>query len=368
MSHNNSPDRTLLGALGRFANAMLLLLFGLGYLSVFLPPEWFWWTGLPASLLPFLATGVLIVALIHFTTGTWGAFILHIVLVGLFVMRAGGLPFETFDAPPTDEDRPILTVMSYNYTPFERGQEVNDRLRNTLGDLATTYEPNLIAMQSIRVFQQRGETRFVDQLDTLATIGYYAAPEQNTAPHLDTRVPLLRKSAPASHQEPIVLEAQEGTDRHIMRSELEWGGDTIVVYNVHLRSFERSHALDLIRAEEYGAGLLELLSIYRRDVLHRAREARELRRLLDAETKPLLVIGDLNASPFNWEYRHIRGARNDAAAQLGGNWMFTWHTKFPVARIDHVITSKHWQPVSLQVDSTTISDHYPLIMELQRSE
>lgn len=165
-----------------------------------------------------------------------------------------------------------------------------------------------------------------------------------------------------------MLEAQEGTDRHIMRSELEWGGHTTVVYNVHLRSFERSYALHMLTDGKYRAGILELLNIYRRDVLHRAREARELRRLLDAETEPLLLIGDLNASPFNWEYRHIRGARNDAAAQLGGNWSFTWHTKFPVARIDHVITSKHWQPVSLQVDSTTISDHYPLIMELQRTE
>ena len=365
MPHDRGPLKSALGRLARLSNIMLIGLFGIGYVSAFLPPEWFWWTGLPASLLPFLAAGILAAGLLHFVLGHWGYVILHTVLLGLFLMRTGGLPGAS-EVPP--DDRPLLTVMSFNYTPFERGNEVNPLLRSTLGDLASTYSPDLIAMQSIRVFQRRGELALIDQLDTLATVGYHAEPEHNTAPFLDTRVPLFRHSSPPTRQEPIVLDAQQGTDRHVMRSELEWDGQTIVVYNVHLRSFERGHALNLLATGRYRAALRELVAIYRRDVLHRTREARELRHLLDEETKPLLLIGDMNASPFNWEYRHIRGTRADAAAQMGGNWKFTWHTQLPLARIDHVLTSEHWKPISLRIDTTTISDHYPLIMELQRAD
>ena len=365
MSLGGSFLKTLLIGLAGLANVGLILLFAAGYASAFLPPAWFWWTWLPASLLPFWAAGLLLATAIHLLRGRWGYVALHAVLLALFLTRAS-LPWPS---PPTSPDAAsVLTVMSFNYTPFDRSVDQRSLLRNELGALADTHTPDLIAMQSIRVFQRRGQLVFSDQLDTLATAGYHAEPEQNEASYLDTRVPLFQRSGPVLHQEPIVLSSQEDIERHVMRSELEWRGQPIVVYNVHLRSFERSHALNLLARGRYRTAFRELVAVYRRDVLQRTHEARELRALLDEESQPTLLVGDLNASPFNWEYRHVRGTWLDPAAALGGNWRFTWHTRFPLARIDHVLASSHWQPHAMQVDTTRISDHYPLIVSLYLRE
>jgi len=255
--------------------------------------------------------------------------------------------------------------MSFNYTPQELSSDHDPVLRRALGHLAAHYTPNVIAMQSTRVFQRRGQVALINQLDTLATVGYHAKPQAGFEARFDTRVPLFSRPKAPARQEPIVLEAQQDTDRHITRAELRWQGRDIVVYNVHLRSFERGYALELLEAGRYHDALLELVAVYRRDVLRRVQEVRELRRLIADETAPTLLVGDLNASPFNWEYHHLHAALHDAPAHLGGNWRFTWHTRLPLARIDHVLTSRHWQPVSLSIDPTPISDHYPLVVQLR---
>ncbi|MFO8232312.1 MAG: endonuclease/exonuclease/phosphatase family protein [Longimonas sp.] len=359
--------RTVIGGFVTLASMLVLALFSIGFASAYLPPAWFWWTGLPASLLPFLAGASAVLLLLHalLRYGRWVA--VHAVIVVLFISRAGWPTHMQADAEAASS-ADTLTVMSFNYTPQERSPEHAPVLRNTLGDLASTYTPDLIAMQSIRVFQRRGGVALINELDTLATVGYQAKPDAGFAPRFDTRVPLFSRLQGPVQQEPIVLEAQQDTDRHITRAELSWRGRDIVVYNVHLRSFERGYALELFETGRYRDALRELVAVYRRDVLRRVKEVRELRRRLERETKPTLLIGDLNASPFNWEYRHVRGALRDAPAHLGGNWRFTWHTRMPLARIDHVLTSTHWEALSMHVDATTISDHFPLVVTLRFRE
>lgn len=363
-----AAGRAVLRGCATLASVLVLTLFGIGFASAYLPPAWFWWTGLPASLLPFLAVAAAGLLILHGLLHRSRWIVLHFVVVVLFVSRAG-LPAGIQDAMQGDaeaaSDTETLTVMSFNYTPQDLTPGSDAVRRSALGQLAARHHPDVIAMQSARVFERRGQVALINELDTLATVGYQTQPNAGPGTRFDTRVPLFsRPDAPARH-EPIVLEAQQDTDRHITRAELQWQGQNIVVYNVHLRSFERGYALELLEAGRYRHALLELVAVYRRDVLRRVQEVRELRRLIECETRPTLLVGDLNASPFNWEYHHIRDALHDAPARLGGNWRFTWHTRLPLARIDHVLTSTHWQPVAMQVDPTTISDHYPLVVQLR---
>lgn len=363
-----AAGRAVLKGCATLASVLVLTLFGIGFTSAYLPPAWFWWTGLPASLLPFLAVAAAGLLVLHglLRRPRWIA--LHLAVVVLFVSRAG-LPAGIQETIQGDmeatPDAETLTVMSFNYTPQDISPGSDAVRRRALGQLAAHHHPDVIAIQSTRVFERRGQVALINQLDTLATLGYQTQPDAGSGTRFDTRVPLFsRPDAPARH-EPIVLEAQENTDRHITRAELQWQGHDIVIYNVHLRSFERGYALELLEAGRYRAALLELVAVYRRDVLKRVQEVRELRRLVARETKPTLLIGDLNASPFNWEYRHMQGVLHDAPARLGGNWRFTWHTRLPLARIDHVLASAHWQPVTMHVNPTTISDHFPLIVRLR---
>lgn len=363
-----AAGRTLLAWGAALISRVTVALFAIGFVSAYLPPAWFWWTGLPASLLPFIAMAAAGLLLVHALLRDAGWAAVHLGVVGLFVMRAGlpgGIGPAASPTAPPETAGTALTVMSFNYTPQAHVGGELPVLRDAVGRLATTYTPDLIAMQSARVFQRRGQMRLINGLDTLATTGYRVRPEPAYTQRLDTRVPIFSRVPTAVRQGEIVLQAQQDTDRHIRRAELEWQGTPIVVYNVHLRSFERGHALDLLEDERYGAALRELVAVYRRDVLRRVQEVRELRERLSNETRPTLLVGDLNASPFNWEYRHLRTALHDAPARLGGNWQFTWHTQRPLARIDHVLTSAHWEPLSVQVDSTRISDHFPIVVRLR---
>lgn len=101
----------------------------------------------------------------------------------------------------------------------------------------------------------------------------------------------------------------------------------------------------------------------------------QIRQLLGAEWiakserhVPLLVCGDLNASPFSPVYRGLRKDLVDAQRANGGRALPTWPSRRPLFRIDHLFTSQSIAVRGCEVrrDALTMlaSDHLPLVAEL----
>jgi endonuclease/exonuclease/phosphatase family metal-dependent hydrolase len=83
---------------------------------------------------------------------------------------------------------------------------------------------------------------------------------------------------------------------------------------------------------------------------------------------PLVMCGDLNASPLSPVYRRLRRDLVDAQRANGSRAAATWPSRWPLFRIDHLFTSKSISVLRCEVRrdrlSTVASDHLPLIAEL----
>jgi endonuclease/exonuclease/phosphatase (EEP) superfamily protein YafD len=139
-----------------------------------------------------------------------------------------------------------------------------------------------------------------------------------------------------------------------------------VVFNVHLQSFgERKPWRDP------GASVLDptfwisYLLQYRLAFEARAWETRQLRALMDRETVPVLLCGDFNSTPHSRVYRHLAAGRQDAFREAGTGWGMSYHRRLPLVRIDYVLASEEWEPVSARTVPAGLSDHLPVLVRLR---
>lgn len=82
---------------------------------------------------------------------------------------------------------------------------------------------------------------------------------------------------------------------------------------------------------------------------------------------PTIVCGDLNETPISYVYRQLDRHLLSAYREAGYGPGFSYSRRsFPV-RIDHLFHSPHWTCIACRIDRTIpLSDHYPLIVHLQR--
>src|SRR5690606_23433143 len=141
--------------------------------------------------------------------------------------------------------------------------------------------------------------------------------------------------------------------------EVEWEGQPIAIYNVHLHSFGPERPWKdgaLLSPKAWRAAL----RAYQDDFRHRAEQARQLRRWLEREPLPFLVCGDLNSTPANWVYGHIARGLQDSFRAKGEGWGMTFPATWPLVRIDYVLASPHWRVHRAFVYDGLSSDHRPV--------
>jgi endonuclease/exonuclease/phosphatase (EEP) superfamily protein YafD len=82
-------------------------------------------------------------------------------------------------------------------------------------------------------------------------------------------------------------------------------------------------------------------------------------------TQPLIVLGDLNVSPFSREFQALLAAGDLKTAADGFGWQPTWPTFLPPGgiQIDHALTSAGVLVTGFRRGPSVGSDHLPIIIE-----
>jgi endonuclease/exonuclease/phosphatase (EEP) superfamily protein YafD len=94
-------------------------------------------------------------------------------------------------------------------------------------------------------------------------------------------------------------------------------------------------------------------------------ELAAITRHLAHQARPLVVVGDLNATTFNWQMEPLLhlGLR-DVAQMAGQGWRMTWprdqHLVIPYLRIDHVLVSAGVGVSHYSLGQGQGSDHHPM--------
>ncbi len=148
-------------------------------------------------------------------------------------------------------------------------------------------------------------------------------------------------------------------------------GRSIRVYNVHLHS-------NGVTSD--AAGLMQEINADSRAALHKFggmlsnyQEASKIRKTqigvisehLLSCTKPILLMGDFNDTPFSYTYQQIRKHLNDQFRSRGLGIGITYAGELPGLKIDYIFADDNFKSLSHQILDTKISDHFPVISRMK---
>jgi vancomycin resistance protein VanJ len=143
----------------------------------------------------------------------------------------------------------------------------------------------------------------------------------------------------------------------LMRYELETPAGLVALFSLHFAS---------PREGLYGAthqpvgGIAEL----EENSAVRLRQSENLVGLADAETGPVLLMGDFNTPSESAIYCRVWSRYRDAFAEAGWGWGYTFYGGKTAVRIDHVLTGPGWYCEQCWVGPSIGSPHHPLLADL----
>lgn len=135
------------------------------------------------------------------------------------------------------------------------------------------------------------------------------------------------------------------------------GNDTIRIYSIHLASMGLDDVPDSGIFTKAWAVSKKLMS----GAEKRSRQLDQVVAHIENCPYQYLICGDLNETPYSYNYYRLRSVATDAFIDEGRGFGLTFHSLWPVARIDYQFYSEGITAEFFTVDeSMRISDHMPV--------
>lgn len=355
------------GTAGLFVGAFLV-----GYAAPYLTPVRFWWTGLFAVVLPPLAVVAGGVGLGLAGMGAyrrkWGRVVFAVGLLGLLAVRFG--PRLGAWVVPASADGG-LRVMSFNVPSTFVGQP---RSAVPIAAFMKRQAPDVLAFQesTVRTGAVASRPDVVRSSPSLRALlddsTEYEVPRV-LPPNAQVQQPVIgRVPLDSMSVHPLPPDGESSARSRYTRTRFTWKGDTAVLYNLHLHTIGSVRPWSMIPEWPSLDRWKAFLKSYREGALRRAQQARLIRRQIERESHPVIVVGDFNSTPHQWAYRHIAQGLQSAATWRIAGWTATFPAQRPLVRIDHVLAGPAWQITEARVPSPTrppISDHRAVVAQLR---
>jgi len=153
-------------------------------------------------------------------------------------------------------------------------------------------------------------------------------------------------------------------------ADLQYGKDTIRVYNIHLQSirFGRSDYRFIKQGaadnEKRLEGSKNILRRMHRAWRMRAAQVVSVRAHVDACPYPLILNGDFNDAPMSHTYHSLSKGLLDAFRESGSGLNRTYQGPFPSFRIDYMLHSPYFRAYDYRTDAAVPSDHKMILSTL----
>jgi vancomycin resistance protein VanJ len=235
-------------------------------------------------------------------------------------------------------DAPRLRVVSFNSAE-------TDAVADRLDELLATWRPDVVA------FQECGPAlaRAVREVP-----GWHAREDRSLC--ILSRYPILA-AAPMDREalEHIHQTTSIGGAGWVVRYALRTEHGVVDLVNLHLETPRKG--IDALVSGD--------LATLRANTTLRAVESRLAREWVARSTRPTIVAGDFNMPVESRIFQRSWGDLDDAFSEAGRGFGWTRFNGWIRARIDHVLTTRHWWAESARVGADAGSDHRPLIVDLR---
>ena len=273
------------------------------------------------------------------------------------LLRAGTmLALESYD-------RRAFKVMTYNVRSFfgESGASNVDDIVRLIGE----YDPDIVCMQEFnaRLAEKSDDFALLDEKYESAAFGRTQAPDSlyGASLFILSKYRILRSG--------IVL-----TPNTSVWADLLIGDDTVRVFNNHLRSTAIKAAdneyitnRDFISDTAREVKIRSIVSRLRENSILRAAQVDSIADVIADARAQCIVCGDFNDTPMSYVYRTMAGGLNDAFSKSGSGYSHTFRGFFNTLRIDYVLCSDSFDPVSYEEPQVEYSDHLPVVVRLQKN-
>jgi len=162
---------------------------------------------------------------------------------------------------------------------------------------------------------------------------------------------LILSRLPLTRLAPVSAPTWGRKTRYFARARIEYRGQPIEIYTVHLES------LPLVEGTRVLFGSSQLRRI----------QAELLARVIAATSVPVIVAGDLNATPLYPSTRPLRRRLTDAWTEAGFGMGFTYPAALPLSRIDALL-QRGLRTATATVVRLSDSDHRGLHLALTLEE
>lgn len=288
---------------------------------------------------PFTYTAVLLLML--YWIARWrpimSAVMILMTIIGLFsVSSFYKIEFRRSYGEPAAE-RGEIKIMTYNARSF-----IDDNGANRLDSIAQiirSINPDIVC------FQEMGFSALVDSLMQEAKL--------LSMPHSLSRVNL----SPAIYSRyPMINVQRVDTMKNFVWADIALREDTIRVFNNHLHTtairkedgaYLETH--QYLEDENPCQEVMDMVSRLTENNIMRAAQVDTLAEMVAASPYPTIVCGDFNDTPVSYTIRKITRDMKDVFREVGRGFSHTYRGFFDMLRIDYVLCSEEFTPISYQV-------------------
>ena len=260
---------------------------------------------------------------------------------------------------------PTIKVISYNVMAYSYEKQPN---LDTICQWLEQEKPDIVCLQED---MKTGSGEPFERLKTMFEYNDTVHVNDVTQSYINavgihTRYPLLRT-------EIIAYDSKNNGSAAFF---LLVDGDTVIVINNHLESThltptDRQRYKDVIKGDmERDSARQEtrlLINKISSQMALRAPQADIIHEWIERHSQyPIIVCGDFNDTPISYVRRTIAKGLTDCFVEAGNGPGLSYNQKGFFFRIDHIMCSKNYLPVSCHVDTKIhASDHFPLVCTLK---
>jgi len=152
--------------------------------------------------------------------------------------------------------------------------------------------------------------------------------------------------------------------------DLKKGNSIFRDYCVHLQSthFDDSEHQYLKSLTEHGkvsvTGLHLITSKLKLAYIKRSYQVALIKQSMSQCPYPYVIAGDFNDTPISFSVNQIQSGLKNAFIEKGSGLGITYYGDFPHFQIDYILTSKQFNIDNYQIIEKKLSDHYPIMSDL----
>ena len=271
------------------------------------------------------------------------------ILLTLMALLIAFLSFGSFYGFTSGDEESLpqeaFRLMTYNargfntrgyYEPKNAGEQIVDFVEQQQPDILCFQEFNRTFLPSFHKYKYRAITQVTSGLSPQAIF---------------SRFPILNSD---------VISFPESANSALF-ADILIGKDTLRVYNVHLQSYQ-------IPSREflYANNGREFLKRLNRVALKHRQQAQLVRDHAENSPYPVILCGDLNATPFSRPYRILSKGMQDSFKKKGRQWGATYYLNQMLPyRIDVVLAYPGIEVLEHQNFDIGASDHLPVQVSLK---